>query len=53
MNIFADYPRHQDCVNEHISICDICYKCGKCGRIFENGFMIQQAKDEKELEDEE
>jgi hypothetical protein len=48
--IFIDYSIHQECQNEEVYY--TCYKCGKCGRVFdENGIMIKQAKDEKELEE--
>ena len=52
--IHVSYYRHQECKNEELSYGFICYKCGKCGRKFnEYGIMIQQVKDEKELEWEE
>ena len=50
--IHVSYLRHQECQNEEMSLADICYKCGKCGRKFnEYGIMIEQAKDEKEIEE--
>lgn len=48
--IHVTYTRHQECVNEKVSIGDICYKCEKCGRKFEKGVMVEQAKDEKPID---
>ena len=36
--IIVDYNRAIECKNEEAWY--TCRKCGKCGRIFENGFLI-------------
>ena len=36
--MIVDYTLAKECKNEEVWY--ICYKCGKCGRVFENGFMV-------------
>ena len=33
-----DYTVARECKNEEVLY--TCYQCGKCGRVFENGFMV-------------
>ena len=36
--MIIDYTLAKECKNEEVLY--TCYQCGKCGRVFENGFMI-------------
>ena len=36
--MIIDYILAQECKNEEVLY--TCYQCGKCGRVFENGFMV-------------
>lgn len=38
--MIVDYIISKECKNEKVWC--TCYKCGKCGRVFENGFMIDE-----------
>ena len=38
VGMMIDYTLAKECKNEEVWY--ICYKCGKCGRVFENGFMV-------------
>ena len=36
--IILDYTPADQCCNNEVWY--TCYKCGKCGRVFENGYLI-------------
>ncbi len=36
--MIVDYTVADQCVNPEVWY--ICHKCGKCGRVFEQGFMV-------------
>lgn len=36
--MIIDYTLAKECKNEEVWY--TCYQCGKCGRVFENGFMV-------------
>ena len=36
--MILDYILADQCCNEDVWY--ICYKCGKCGRVFENGYLV-------------
>ena len=38
--MIIDYILAKECKNEEARC--TCYKCGKCGRVFEDGFMIDE-----------
>ena len=40
MKIFVDYIPAKECRNEDAWY--ICHKCGECGRVFEDGYLIDE-----------
>ena len=36
--MMIDYTLAKECKNEEVWY--TCYQCGKCGRVFDNGFMV-------------
>ena len=36
--MIIDYTLAKECKNEEVWY--TCYQCGKCGRVFDNGFMV-------------
>lgn len=49
--MIVEYIISKECKNEEVWC--TCYKCGKCGRVFEDGFMINEGGttvDEEEKE---
>ena len=41
--MIVDYILAKECKNEDVWY--TCYKCGKCGRVFENGYLIDEKTD--------
>lgn len=39
--MIVEYIISKKCKNEEVWC--TCYKCGKCGRVFKNGFMIDES----------
>lgn len=53
MNCIVDYAVAKECCNEDNLYRFVCYKCGKCGRVFEDGFMVDNGGTHPERFDEE
>lgn len=48
--MIIDYSIAKECKNKDAMY--ICHKCGKCGRIFEDGFMVDDGGTHDDEEDE-
>ena len=48
--MIVDYILAKECKNEEVWY--TCYKCGKCGRVFENGYLIDDGGTTIEEEEE-
>lgn len=49
--MIVDYIIAKECKNENVWC--TCYKCGKCGRVFENGYLIDDGGTTIEEEEQE
>ena len=49
--MIVEYTLAKECKNEEVLY--TCYKCGKCGRVFENGFMVDDGGTTIEEEEQE
>ena len=49
--MIIEYTLAKECKNEEVWY--TCYKCGKCGRVFENGYLIDDGGTTIEEEEQE